>query len=281
MSPARIEDHQTRGWIVPVGGAEEKEQDPVILRRFVAVSGGAGARIAVIPTASRMSDTGLRYEQIFRQLGARSARALPFETRSDAERGDWIEALEHATGIFFTGGNQLQLSTILGGTNVARVVRRLNAAGVTVGGTSAGAAILSEHMIAFGQGGATPKAGLASLAPGFGLTNRVVIDQHFRQRDRLGRLLSVLAFNPFAVGIGLDEDTAAFLGPDDVMHVEGAGAITLVDVARLSHSSMAFAKPGQPICLTGITLHILTKGACYNFATREAIPPPPPGDDPD
>ena len=281
MSPARIEDHQTRGWIVPVGGAEEKEQDPVILRRFVAVSGGAGARIAVIPTASRMSDTGLRYEQIFRQLGARSARALPFETRSDAERGDWIEALEHATGIFFTGGNQLQLSTILGGTNVARVVRRLNAAGVTVGGTSAGAAILSEHMIAFGQGGATPKAGLASLAPGFGLTNRVVIDQHFRQRDRLGRLLSVLAFNPFAVGIGLDEDTAAFLGPDDVMHVEGAGAITLVDVARLSHSSMAFAKPGQPICLTGITLHILTMGACYNFATREAIPPPPPGDDPD
>lgn len=281
MSPARIEDHHNRGWIVPVGGAEEKEQDPVILRRFVEVSGGAGARIAVIPTASRMSDTGLRYEQIFRQLGARSARALPFENRVDAEREDWLEALEHATGIFFTGGNQLQLSTILGGTNVARAVRRLNARGVTVGGTSAGAAILSEHMIAFGQGGATPKAGLASLAPGFGLTNRVVIDQHFRQRDRLGRLLSVLAFNPFAIGIGLDEDTAAFLGPDDIMHVDGAGAITLVDVARLTHSSMAFAKPGQPICLTGITLHILTKGARYNFATREAIPPPPPPDEPD
>jgi len=281
VSPARIEDHHNRGWIVPVGGAEEKDQDPVILRRFVEVSGGAAARIAVIPTASRMSDTGLRYEQIFRQLGARSARALPFETRADAGRSDWLEALEHATGIFFTGGNQLQLSTILGGTDVARLVRRLNASGVTVGGTSAGAAILSEHMIAFGQGGATPKAGLASLAPGFGLTNRVVIDQHFRQRDRLGRLLSVLAFNPFAIGIGLDEDTAAFLGPDDIMHVDGAGAITLVDVARLTHSSMAFAKTGQPICLTGITLHILTKGARYHFATREAVPPPPPPDDDD
>jgi cyanophycinase len=281
VSPALIEDHHSRGWIVPVGGAEDKEQDPVILRRFVEVSGGAGARIAVIPTASRLPDTGRRYEQIFRQLGAHSAQALPFETRTDAAREDWVAALEQATGVFFTGGNQLQLSTILGGTNVARAIRRLNARGVTVGGTSAGAAILSEHMIAFGQGGATPKAGLASLAPGFGLTNRVVIDQHFRQRDRLGRLLSVLAFNPFAVGIGLDEDTAAFIGPDDVMHVEGAGAITLVDVSRLGHSSMAFTKPGQPVCLTGITLHILTKGARYHFHSREAIPPPPPPDDDD
>ncbi|HEY8375838.1 MAG TPA: cyanophycinase, partial [Nannocystis sp.] len=279
--PARIEDNHRRGYIVPVGGAEDKEQDPVILRRFVEVSGGAGARIAIIPTASRLPDTGRRYEQIFANLGAKSARALPFETRADATRADWLAVLEEATGIFFTGGNQLQLSTVLGGTDVARAVRRLNARGVTVGGTSAGAAILSEHMIAFGQGGATPKAGLASLAPGFGLTNRVVIDQHFRQRDRLGRLLSVLALNPFAVGIGLDEDTAAFIDPDDVMHVEGAGAITLVDVSRLGHSSMATAKAGQPICLTGITLHILTKGARYRFHTREAIPPPLPPDDDD
>ena len=281
MSPARVEEHRTRGWIVPVGGAEDKEQDTVILRRFVEVSGGAGARIMIIPTASRLPDTGSRYESIFRQLGAHIARALPFETRADAERDDWLEALDHATGIFLTGGNQLQLSTILGGTSVAKAIRRLNARGVTVGGTSAGAAILSEHMIAFGQGGATPKAGLASLAPGFGLSNRIVIDQHFRQRDRLGRLLSVLAFNPFAVGIGLDEDTAAFISPDDVMHVEGAGAITVVDVSRLSHSSMAFAEAGEPICLTGITLHILTKGARYNFHLREPTPPPPPAESPD
>lgn len=281
MSPARVEEDHVRGWIVPVGGAEEKEQDPVILRRFVEVSGGPAARIVVIPTASRLPDTGRRYEAIFRGLGARTAESLPFETRADAERHDWLDVLERATGIFLTGGNQLQLSTILGGTPVAKAIRRLNARGVTVGGTSAGAAILSEHMIAFGQSGATPKAGLASLAPGFGLTNRIVIDQHFRQRDRLGRLLAVLAFNPFAVGLGLDEDTAAFLGPDDVLHVEGAGAITVVDVARLSHSSMAFANPGDPVCLTGITLHILTKGARYDFIHREPTPPPPPPDSPD
>ena len=279
MSPAKVEDTHTRGWIVPVGGAEEKEQDAVILRRIVEVSGGSEARIAIIPTASRLPETGPRYERIFTALGARKATSIPFETRADAERDDLLDTLEQATGVFLTGGNQLQLSTILGGTQVARAIRRLNARGVTVGGTSAGAAILSEHMIAFGQGGATPIAGLASLAPGFGLTNRIVIDQHFRQRDRLGRLLSVLAFNPFAVGIGLDEDTAAFIDPSDVLHVEGAGAITIVDVSRLEHSSMGHNKPGQAICLTGIQLHILTRNGNYNLHTRVATPPPPPEDD--
>ena len=281
MSPAKVEDFHSRGWIVPVGGAEDKAQDAVILRRFIEVSGGSAARVAIIPTASRMPDTGPRYEQIFRQLGAHTATSIPFETRADAEREDLLDKLEQATCVFLTGGNQLQLSTILGGTQVARAIRRLDARGVTVGGTSAGAAILSEHMIAFGQGGATPIAGLASLAPGFGLTNRVVIDQHFRQRDRLGRLLSVLAFNPFAVGIGLDEDTAAFIDPHDVLHVEGAGAITIVDVSRLEHSSMGHAKAGQAICLTGIQLHILTRNGSYNLHTRRAKPPPAPPDDPD
>lgn len=281
MSPAKVEDTHTRGWIVPVGGAEDKEQDAIILRRFIEVSGASAARIIIIPTASRMPDTGPRYERIFRNLGARSAVSLPFETRADAERDDLLDLLEQATGVFLTGGNQLQLSTILGGTPVAKAIRRLNARGVTVGGTSAGAAILSEHMIAFGQGGATPIAGLASLAPGFGLTNRLVIDQHFRQRDRLGRLLSVLAYNPFAVGIGLDEDTAAFIDPNDVIHVEGAGAITIVDVSRLEHSSMGHAKSGQALCLTGIQLHILTRSAAYNLHTRKAKPPAAPPDDPD
>ncbi len=281
MSPAKVEDSHTRGWIVPVGGAEDKEQDAIILRRFIEFSGGSAARIAIIPTASRMPDTGPRYERIFRQLGAHSATSIPFETRADAEREDLLDLLEQATGVFLTGGNQLQLSTILGGTPVARAIRRLNARGVTVGGTSAGAAVLSEHMIAFGQGGATPRAGLASLAPGFGLTNRIVIDQHFRQRDRLGRLLSVLAFNPFAVGIGLDEDTAAFIDPNDVLHVEGAGAITIVDVSRLEHSSMGHAKSGQTLCLTGIQLHVLTRGGTYNLHTRKAKPPATPPDDSD
>ena len=270
MSPAKVEDTHTRGWIVPVGGAEEKEQDAVILRRIVEVSGGEEARIAIIPTASRLPDTGPRYERIFTALGARKATSIPFETRADAERDDLLDTLEQATGVFLTGGNQLQLSTILGGTQVARAIRRLNARGVTVGGTSAGAAILSEHMIAFGQGGATPIAGSVRLAPGLGLTNRFVIDQHFRQRDRLGRLLTALAYNPFAVGIGLDEDTAAFIAPDNTVHVEGSGGITVVDAAEVQFSSMDSVSEGRPVCLLGMKLHILTQGATFNLHTRRA-----------
>ncbi len=281
MSPAKIEASQTRGYIVPVGGAEDKEEDALILRRFVDLSGGPAARVVIIPTASRLPETGPRYEQIFANLGVLWAKSLPFESRADAEDPTLLDQLEQATAVFLTGGNQLKLSTILGGTSVARAIRRLNVTGVAVGGTSAGAAILSEHMIAFGQGGATPIAGLASLAPGFGLTNRIVIDQHFRQRDRLGRLLSVLALNPFAIGIGLDEDTAAFIGPDDVLQVEGAGAITIVDVSRLEHSSMGQARAGDAICLTGIQLHILTRDSKFNLHTRQATPPPLRNDDDD
>jgi cyanophycinase len=277
--PAKVDENQRRGWIVPVGGAEEKEGDPIILRRFVELSGDRDARIAVIPTASRLDDTGARYERIFRELGAGSTRALDYKRREDATRSDWLEYLRESTGVFLTGGNQLRISTILGGTDVARAIRTVNARGVPVGGTSAGAAILSEHMIAFGKSGATPRAGMVSLAPGFGLTNRVVIDQHFRQRDRIGRLLAALAYNPFAVGIGLDEDTAAFIDGDDCIEVIGSGAITIVDASKLEHSSMGHAADGESICMTGIQLHILNGGGRYNLHTRVATPPPGSEDD--
>ena len=262
-----------RGWIVPVGGAEEKEGRAEILRKFVTIAGGEDARIAIIPTASQLETTGGRYERIFKELGARAATALPYKSRTDCERADWLDVLDKSTAIFLTGGNQLRISTVLGGTPVAKAIRRLNARGVHVGGTSAGAAILSEHMIAYGAEGASPRAGMATLAPGFGMTNRVVIDQHFRQRDRLGRLLTALAYNPFAVGLGLDEDTAAFIDADDVVEVVGAGAITVVDASSLEHSSMGFASSGDAICLTNVKLHVLTPGGKFDLRTRTATPP--------
>lgn len=273
MSPAKVQDNHCRGYIVPVGGAEDKDSDPVILRRFVEVSGDADARIAVIPTASRLDDTGSRYERIFRELGAADALALDYKRREDADNPEWLAYLREATGVFLTGGNQLRISTILGGTDVARAIRSVNATGVSVGGTSAGAAVLSEHMIAFGKSGATPRAGMVSLAPGFGLTNRIVIDQHFRQRDRIGRLLAALAYNPFAVGIGLDEDTAAFIDGDDCLEVFGSGAITVVDASKLEHSSMGSAAHGDSICMTGIRLHILNAGGRFDLHSRAATPP--------
>src|SRR5580658_8502048 len=268
--PSRVPDGQQRGWIIPIGGAENKENDRRILERFVRVSGGSDADIVVIPTASRMHETGQRYEQVFRDIGADRVTVMDFDTRRDCQEAGRLERIGEATGIFFTGGNQLRVTTLLGGTPVAKLIRLRNASGVTVGGTSAGASILSEHMIAAGDEGSSMIAGSVRLAPGLGLTNRFIIDQHFRQRDRLGRLLTALAYNPFAIGLGLDEDTAAFIGPDETVEVEGTGGVTVVDASDVSYSSIDSVEEGQPACVLGLKLHVLVAGATFNLHTRVA-----------
>lgn len=270
MCPSKVAEGGERGWIVPIGGAENKGESPSILQRFVDISGGDAAEILVIPTASQLADTGPRYQRLFGELGARRVDVLDFDTRRDCQEGNRLDRIERASGIFFTGGNQLRLSTILGGTPAAKLIRERNAAGITVGGTSAGASILSEHMIGFGKEGSSPQADSVRLAPGLGLTNRFVIDQHFRQRDRLGRLVAALAYNPFAIGIGLDEDTAAFIGPDNTLEVEGSGAVTVVDADELTFSSMADVREDEPVCLLGLKVHILVAGATFNLHTRKA-----------
>jgi cyanophycinase len=272
MCPSQIPDGGTRGWIVPIGGGEEKENDPKILQRFVEICGGEEADIVVIPTASRLADTGARYEKIFLGLGAGRAESVDFAEREECDDPDRLRRITEATGIFFTGGNQLSLSTILGGTQVARLVRTRNAQGVHVAGTSAGASFISEHMIAFGEEGSSPVAGSVRLAPGLGLTNRVIIDQHFRQRDRIGRLLTAMAYNPFAVGIGLDEDTAAFIRPDNVIEVEGSGGITLIDASGIQFSNMDLVDEGEPVCMLGVGLHLLVAGASFDLSRRRASP---------
>ncbi len=255
---------------MPIGGAENKENNRHILERFVQISGGSAADIVVIPTASRMHETGPLYERLFRSMGAAEVTVMDFDTRRDCQEPGRLQRLEQASGIFFTGGNQLRLTTLLGGTPVAKLIRARNAHGVSVGGTSAGASILSEHMIAFGDEGSAVISGSVRLAPGLGLTNRFIIDQHFRQRDRLGRLITALAYNPFAVGIGLDEDTAAFIAADETLEVLGSGGVTVVDASEVSHSSIGEVGEGQPVCVLGLRVHILVEGATFNLHTRAA-----------
>lgn len=263
----------SRGYIVPIGGAEDKVRDPAILQRFARICGGPDAALAVVPTASELPETGERYIEVFNELGVRRVHVLPFETRADTERDDWLRILEEADGVFLTGGNQLRLSTTIGGSPVADMLRDRNRQGQHVAGTSAGAAFLSEHMIAFGGEGPTPRADIVTLAPGLGLTQSAIIDQHFRQRDRLGRLLTALAYNPRPVGIGLDEDTAAFIDSDDRLLVRGSGAITVVDPSDLEFSSMDSTKRHEPVCLLNVRIHILIDGATFNIQTRTAAAP--------
>lgn len=264
-------DGQQRGYVIPIGGAEEKDNNPVILKKIVELAGGDNAVICVIPTASQLDDTGERYQKLFTELGAGTTHSLPIAERSDAQKQEYLDLLESCTAVFITGGNQLRLSTILGGTPIAKAIRKLNARGVHIAGTSAGAAIVSQHMITGGSTGIVPTEDGVNLAPGMGLINTVVVDQHFNQRNRLSRLLSAVSYNPFLIGIGLDEDTAAFIDGNNEFTVVGSGAITVVDPSDIEYSSMAEAYTGDALTLLNLKIHILASGGRYNISDRQAF----------
>ncbi len=273
MSPSPEKNGKKRGFVIPIGGAEERMGSMKVLRQFVKLCGGRKACIAIIPTASNLADTGDKYIEIFKKIGVHEAVSLPIEERAEADSQDYLDVLDRADGIFITGGNQLRLSTILGGTRVAQKIRRRNAEGVHVAGTSAGAAIMPEHMIAGGTTGSIPLADGVNLAPGLGLTNSLLIDQHFVQRDRLGRLLTAISYNPFMLGVGIDEDTAIFISPDEIFEVVGSGAVTVIDPIDLSYSSMSRAGKNDSLSLLDLKLHILARGCHFDIPNRKPSPP--------
>ena len=233
MRHGRSPKNPTRGFIVPIGGAENRVQNPVILRRFVKLCGGPSAHIAIIPTASSLDNTGDLYVSVFSDLNAGQISILPFKSREDCESQQYLEVLDHVDGVFMTGGDQVRLAEVLSGTSAAQKLCSRNMHGMHIAGTSAGASAMSSAMIAGGKSGATPRAGMVDLAAGLGLVSRFVIDQHFSQRDRLGRLLTAVASIPFGAGIGLDEDTAAFIGPDDTLEVVGTVVLPTLAILAL------------------------------------------------
>jgi cyanophycinase len=262
------------GTVIVIGGAEDKVRDRVILGRFVALAGGRDAQVAVISTASSLgAEAGERYREIFTELGAAAVRPLHAVTRTQANDDHAARIVRDASGVFLTGGNQLRLSSTIGGTRLADAILTRFQAGAVVAGTSAGASAVSSHMIAFGASGATPKHRMAQIAAGLGLLPGVIVDQHFQQRNRLGRLLSLIAQNPSLLGLGVDEDTAGVVGPDQVMEVIGRGSITVVDGAA-SETDAWEIRGHRPLMISGVVLHSLPAGYRFDLRrrTRVAVP---------
>jgi cyanophycinase len=262
------------GTVIVIGGAEDKVRDRVILNRFVALAGAADATIVVISTASSLGpEAGERYRQVFTELGAARVRPLHVVTRPHANDDDVARALHDATGVFLTGGNQLRLSSTIGGTRLAEAMVTRFRAGAVMAGTSAGASAMSSHMIAFGASGATPKQRMAQIAAGLGLLPGVIIDQHFQQRNRLGRLLSLIAQNPSLLGLGVDEDTAGVVGPDHVMEVIGRGSVTIVDGSS-SETDAWDVRGHRPLMISNVVLHSLPSGYRFDLIRRHRIATP-------
>jgi cyanophycinase len=248
------------GPLMIIGGAEDKLRRRTILKDFVTASGGPDARIVVIPTASSLGDEVVEvYDALFRKLGAGEVTACRPESREEAHDPDLVKVIDEASGVFMTGGNQLKLSAVICGTPVGEAVVRAHLRGAVVGGTSAGASIQSSHMVAFGTGGTTPKQRMTQLAAGLGLLSTTVIDQHFEQRNRYGRLLMIIAQSPQLLGIGVDEDTCATVTLEDgheVLRVSGRGVVTILDPAQLVTNAYE-AKRSTPLLASGVVLHVL------------------------
>ena len=260
------------GPVMVIGGAEDKLGERVILSRFVQLAGGDQARIAVISTASSLGDAATElYRQIFARVGVSNVMGLRPETREEANDPRTIEALKDVTGIFMTGGNQLRLSSVIGGTKLGGAILDAHGRGVVVAGTSAGASAVATHMMAFGSSGATPKHRMANVSVGLGLVVNVVIDQHFEQRTRLGRLLAVVAQSPSLIGLGLDEDTAAIIDANDVLEVIGRGSVTIVDGTDVITD--AFQTTGhKPMMVSNARLHSLPSGYRFDLRVRRVLP---------
>jgi cyanophycinase len=268
--PSNADPTVRKGVLMPIGGAEDKLDDKIILSTFTQLAGGKSARIAIVPTASSIETAGLRYKAIFLGMGVESAEVVYIGSRDDANNPTVIDSIDSATGIFLTGGNQMRLSAMIGGTRFERMVREANQRGVVVAGTSAGASILSAHMVALGASGGTPKLRMAQMVAGFGLISDVIIDQHFRQRDRIGRLLALVASNPGLLGIGIDEDTAAIIDDQGMIEVIGRHSITILDGSEI-FSDIFQVKAYGEITVSNARLHVLTPGRRFDMRSRTLV----------
>ncbi len=264
-------DGETQGQLVIIGGAEDREGDCTILREFVRRAGGTQARIAVMTVATGLpEEVGRTYTQVFERLGVEDVRIVDTAHPEDASDPRALEAIEKATGVFFTGGDQARITSLLKDTELDAAIHRRYAEGIVVGGTSAGAAMMPDVMIIEGDSETNPRMEIVEMGPGMGFLPGVVIDQHFLQRGRLGRLLSAVTQQPVVLGFGIDENTAVVVN-NNQFEVVGEGAVTVVDVAEITHTNLGQILKDEDLAICGAKLHILPHGYKFDLKTRKPL----------
>lgn len=262
----------TIGPLMVIGGAEDKTGRGAVLARFVRLAGGPQSRVAVVATASALGEEIVdAYREVFAKLGVPDVVAPRPRTRGEASDPSVVSQLDDVTGVFMTGGNQSTLSAVVAGTPFGAAIRAAHARGAVVAGTSAGASVQSEHMVAFGSEGSTPKLRMAQMSAGLGLLPGVLVDQHFEQRNRYGRLLTLVSHAPHLLGMGVDEDTAGLVTDGRVLEVLGRGAVTLFDGSALT-SNVDTAAGSAPLLVSGVVLHSLPAGSRFDLTERRLLP---------
>jgi cyanophycinase len=270
--PVRDTSHGGRGPVVVIGGAEDKRGDRLVLSRLVEMA-GPDPHLIVLSTASMRGEEAIaRYGELFTEMGAARVTGLRPLTREEADDPAASATVMGANGVFLTGGNQVRLVSVIGGTRLEDALFSARDRGAVIAGTSAGASAVAAHMVAFGRPGASPRHRMVHISAGLGLIEDVIVDQHFEQRGRMGRLLAAVALSPKLLGLGLDEDTAAIVYADRTVEVVGKGSVTIVDGSKVSTDAYQI-KAHRPMMVSGAVVHALPAGYWFDLRARKLIPP--------
>lgn len=265
---------QIGGHLVIIGGAEDKYNERRLLRKFVELAGEEQARILIVPVASDYPEFSADvYTQTFRKLGLQHVKVLRATSRQEVINADAEHLLEDVTGVLLSGGDQMRLASVLGGTEFSRLLEdRVRHTSLVLAGSSAGAAGMSATMIVRGDATSHPHKNSVRLSPGLGILQNIIIDQHFTERGRLSRLITAVSYNPRQLGIGIDENTAVIISRDGTLEVHGDSTVTIVDGSRISYNDIAEVQDSQPFAVAGVQLHILRDGLRYDITRRAPIP---------
>lgn len=265
-------DEKVEGTLVIIGGAEDKKGECKILKKLLNLSNKREGEIIILTVATDYPEkTGREYSQVFNRLGANISRTIHIQSREDANDPHFSKLIEESSCVFFTGGDQLRITSLMGGTKTEQALYYAFKKGAVIAGTSAGASVMSETMITSGNNDDAPKKCTLKMAPGLGLLKDVVIDQHFAQRGRIGRLLIAIAQNPHMLGIGIDEDTALIINNDASFEVIGSHGVTILDGTYSDFTNVSELMPDEILAITNIIMHVLPAGFGYDMNIKKPI----------
>lgn len=259
--------------ILIIGGAEDKLNERHILRKFVEMSGGSKASVMIVPVPSDFPlVTATLYKGLFENLGIKNIKVLDATSRQEILEVDAEAVLKNITGVFLTGGDQMRLSSLIGGTEFLNELKsKVRKGKIILAGSSAGAASMSSTMIVRGEPSVQPLKDSIRLCPGLGILKNIIIDQHFTQRARLTRLITAVSYNPENLGIGIDEDTAIHITKEGILEVLGTGTVTIIDGSKISYNTISEVHESAPFSVMGIEVNILSSGVRYNIFTRKPL----------
>lgn len=280
---------EIKGTLIAIGGNEDKGTEPEpnfhqknnlnffelqILSRIVQeCRGQKDSHIEVITSASSIPmEVGDNYMEAFGKLGCTNINLMHIRDRSDAQNPEYIQRIRSCNGVMITGGNQLRLSTIFGGTEILSTLhQRLQNEDFVIAGTSAGAMAMSNTMIYQGSSAGALIKGEVKITTGLAFIKDVIIDSHFDKRGRFGRLAQAVASNPSCIGIGLGEDTGVLIRHNNEMEAIGSGLVVIVDGHGIRYSNIADLSEGSPISIENMIVHVMTKGNGYRLNERRFI----------